>query len=195
MQNIFPLKENTADTDFVKITMGKFYRITGKSHQGAGIKPDVEIPSIYSNQAKHEKDLPYFLPNTTIEAVPRYTKWSTDYSTSVQNANKKWLSSAYCQDILDHQKTIDNIFDLQGKTVKLTFNDVYQFTNQYNVLFKDIQKIDDEILLENIQITNEDNQRLNFDTPLKSIYQTRIKKLTSDYAVYVATNILHDINH
>jgi carboxyl-terminal processing protease len=44
MQMVKPLNSK----DFLKTTTGKFYRVTGKSHQKIGVIPDIKLPSYYS---------------------------------------------------------------------------------------------------------------------------------------------------
>jgi carboxyl-terminal processing protease len=62
MQNIIPLGEN----GFLKTTTGKFYRVTGKSHQKTGVVPDIELPSYYSKLNISESMYPSALENTSI---------------------------------------------------------------------------------------------------------------------------------
>ena len=68
------IKENQSSTNkgYVKITMGKFYRVTGKSHQGEGVVVDISLPSEDSDSF-HEKDMPYALSNTSISKKTYYT--------------------------------------------------------------------------------------------------------------------------
>lgn len=57
-QGIYPLPGNSSA--FVKITTNHFCRITGHSHQGTGVYPDVTFP-LSPAEEEHESDLPSVL--------------------------------------------------------------------------------------------------------------------------------------
>lgn len=195
MQTIFPLDETSNQTDFIKITGGKFYRVTGKSNQKNGVIPDIEIPSIYDNLLKRENDLPFLLPNDEIEAVPRFTKWNKNYTSTIKKSKARLQNSAFYNDILKYQKQIDNIFDLQGKKVVLNFSSVFEFVNQYNSLYKEIEKLENETLVSKIQFTLDDAEKFKYDVTLQSIFEIRKEKLKSNYSLLEAIHILNDINN
>ncbi len=59
----------------LKVTIQKFYRVTGASTQYKGITPDLILPDIYSYVESREKDLEYSLPWDQIPAKS-YSKWT-----------------------------------------------------------------------------------------------------------------------
>lgn len=59
----------------LKVTIQKFYRVTGASTQYKGITPDLILPDIYSYVESREKDLEYSLAWDQIAAKP-FTKWN-----------------------------------------------------------------------------------------------------------------------
>lgn len=59
----------------LKVTIQKFYRVTGASTQYKGITPDLILPDIYSYVESREKDLEYSLPWDQIQAKP-FAKWN-----------------------------------------------------------------------------------------------------------------------
>jgi carboxyl-terminal processing protease len=55
--------------DFVKVTSGRIYRITGKSYQKVGVKPDIALPDIWDNYIdRRESTLPFALENDSISS-------------------------------------------------------------------------------------------------------------------------------
>ena len=58
MQTILPIDSN--EENFVKVTINKFYRITGKSHQSIGVLPDVQVPVLYESIIQKERDYPNY---------------------------------------------------------------------------------------------------------------------------------------
>lgn len=81
VQNVIDLSRYIRNPDLnlgqIKMTLAKFYRVTGSSNQRVGIAPDVQFPSIYSQddfgEASRENALPWdeiasakFKPTNTI---------------------------------------------------------------------------------------------------------------------------------
>lgn len=80
VQNIIPLERYVRDEDRVgqiKMTLAKFYRVSGSSNQKIGIAPDIQFPSFYAGEeygeASRENALPWdeiagadFIPTNTI---------------------------------------------------------------------------------------------------------------------------------
>ncbi len=59
----------------LKVTIQKFYRVTGASTQYKGVTSDIVLPDIFSYVDSREKDLEYSLPWDQIQAKP-FSKWS-----------------------------------------------------------------------------------------------------------------------
>ncbi len=59
----------------LKVTIQKFYRVTGVSTQYKGVTPDLILPDFFSYVENREKDLEYSLPWDQIPAKP-FTKWN-----------------------------------------------------------------------------------------------------------------------
>lgn len=51
----------------LKVTAGKFYRLTSRSLQGEGIKPDIPIPGIMDKVIDRESAHPYHLPGDSVQ--------------------------------------------------------------------------------------------------------------------------------
>ncbi len=58
---------NSAKNGYLKITTGRFFRVTGDSFQNSGIVPDICLPDLISLSDKGEKQLPCSLANTSVD--------------------------------------------------------------------------------------------------------------------------------
>jgi carboxyl-terminal processing protease len=58
---------------YIKLTISKFYRVTGKSHQKTGVIPDVILPDNMSYVAHHESNNPTALSADSINKETWYT--------------------------------------------------------------------------------------------------------------------------
>jgi carboxyl-terminal processing protease len=75
VQRFLDLDNSTTDESVkplgdMKLTIQKFYRITGKTTQLDGVKPDIVLPDFYNLVDLGERENDYPLESTTIEAVP-----------------------------------------------------------------------------------------------------------------------------
>lgn len=61
------LEAHPAPLGYVKVTMGKLYRVTGSSAQGNGVVPDVRLPDLFEAVEYTEKSLPNSLPPDTLQ--------------------------------------------------------------------------------------------------------------------------------
>jgi carboxyl-terminal processing protease len=73
MQTILPLDEEKQQ-DFVKVTVDKFYRVTGKSSQYKGVEPDVEMPVFFEKLLPREKNMPTAMKNDSIILNLKYRR-------------------------------------------------------------------------------------------------------------------------
>ena len=71
----------------LKVTIQKFYRVTGASTQYKGITPDLILPDIFSYVESREKDLEYSLPWDQIAPKP-FSKW-TKFSYNLNDLKQK----------------------------------------------------------------------------------------------------------
>ncbi len=71
----------------LKVTIQKFYRVTGASTQFKGVIPDIIMPDIFSYVESREKDLEYALPWDQIQAK-NFKKWSK-FSYNVSGLKEK----------------------------------------------------------------------------------------------------------
>jgi carboxyl-terminal processing protease len=96
----------------LKLTLQKFYRITGSSTQHQGVSPDVELPSAFSGEQFGESSNPSALPWDRIKA--------TDY-TPTTNVNQQLISEIR-NEHLKRMKTDPNLISLVDETNELRKN-------------------------------------------------------------------------
>lgn len=81
VQAVFDLNQGPLLTMFgptlgaLKVTIQKFYRVTGASTQYKGVVPDLSLPDLFSYVDSREKDLEYSLPWDQIKPM-NFSKWN-----------------------------------------------------------------------------------------------------------------------
>jgi len=118
--------ENMAQTqteNYLKVTVGKLYRVNGTSAQMSGVKPDIVLPDILDAYITKEADEPYALRPNVIEANKYYQPYAplplkalaADVQTEI-DTNKYFNAVKKLTANLKQQR--------QEKDISLNFNEV-----------------------------------------------------------------------
>ena len=83
VQSLLPLHNDGQ----LKLTLAKFYRISGESNQNKGVIPDISFPSIYNQEEIGESALPNALPWDYIRSVD-FSNWN-NYSAFLPDLQKR----------------------------------------------------------------------------------------------------------
>lgn len=158
----------------LKVTIQKFYRVTGASTQYKGVSPDLVLPDLFSYVESREKDLEYSLPWDQIPAKP-FSKWNK-FAYNV--ADLKTKSAARLKNNSRIQKINKNLDYLNKKKkdtiVSLNLKTVQDEESQ-NKKMADELKLEDED--KNILVSN-------FEDSLKAhenIKPGDVKKWSKDF--------------
>ena len=135
----------------LKVTIQKFYRVTGASTQYKGIISDIMLPDMFSYVESREKDLEYSLPWDQIQPKP-FSKWSK-FTYNISQLKEKSLARIKVSNRFN--RLIKNIDYLNKKK-----KDTMVSLNLKQVQAEDAaaKKMSDELKLEeedkNILVTN-----------------------------------------
>ncbi|MGB1042530.1 MAG: S41 family peptidase [Tenacibaculum sp.] len=166
-QTITPLKNG-----FIKITVGKFYRVTGKSIQAKGVTPNVILPSFYDNHKVKEKDQLFSLKPDTVTVKLKHKAYSKSLNNQsiIDNSNLRIASSKTFQNLkqqnaffLKHYINSPKKHSLKTDSLFMEYNRFKQFWNRYDkaVLNKKKLVISNTNATEDYLIFNEDEKETN----------------------------------
>lgn len=193
MQTILPLEENN-DQHFVKVTVSKFYRITGKSHQGIGVIPDVEIPTIYQDVFQKESKYPTALKNDSLDTQIRfrtYVKSSLIDELSRKSA-KRIAEDPYFNAVKKINSRIDTIFYKSKLEIPMTIKSVFQEEKIATDLWDVINNFDTKQLQLNVSNSNYNNSLLTIYPAQKEYNQIQLDALKSNHYIDEAITIIED---
>jgi len=158
----------------LKVTIQKFYRVTGASTQYKGVTSDVILPDLFSYVESREKDLEYSLPWDQIKAQP-FSKWNK-FSYNLPQLKEK--STARVKTNPRFNKIIRNLDYLNKKK-----KDTLVSLNLKQVQAEDVQN---KKMAEELKMDEEDKNLLvtNFEDSLKAHENIRagdMKKWQKDF--------------
>lgn len=195
MQRIYPLSFENEPAEFVKLTIEEFYRITGKSNQTIGIKPDVEIPMLFDDQMPRESDSKTALKNDQINGVSRFSSYLNPFkSKAIENSRKRISESLDAKTISEMNVKIDKLYDGPLNPVLLEFDTVFTEVNDMNSIWASIKDLSEKEYAIDVERNSIDIEFQEFDDFLKSSNTEKIKALKSNFAVVEAMNIINDLN-
>ncbi|PJE80282.1 Tail-specific protease [invertebrate metagenome] len=155
VQTIQPLRNGGQ----LKLTMAKFYRISGKSTQNKGVLPDILFPSLYDGRDIGENTLLDALPWDTIASVPHRSYGNLKpYLTKLKSAHDKRVEKnpdfIYLKEIKDYMSRYENIekVSLNEKTRKIQ---IETMRSQRLAIENRLRKAKGEPLLNNLDELDE----------------------------------------
>ncbi len=127
MQSILPLDDKDTE-NFVKVTINKFYRINGKSHQGIGIVPNIKLPAVYENLNPKESNSQNALLNDSISSNLNYKTYinSKTVARIVENSKGRIASNSFYNEVNQINKKIEEQIERPKMAIPLTIGAVFE---------------------------------------------------------------------
>jgi carboxyl-terminal processing protease len=194
MQTIIPLDKS--QEDFVKLTIEKFYRITGDSNQIKGIIPDINLPVLYDSVVPRETSYPTALKYDSINTKARFTPFPKVYfKKAVELSNARTQNNARFNEILSVNKKINALYNDPKKPLRLAFKDVFTDIHEIDALWKKIKKITTTETSCAITNTSHDIEKFASDSFLQESNISKIKDLKTNPYLEESITILNDFNN
>lgn len=191
MQQIIPIDEK--QQDFVKLTIEKFYRVTGKSHQLTGVVPDILIPTLYDGIISRENSSKTALKNDAIKVKTRFSPYSKNVVEKLIPLSQSRVNlEANFNEIKEVNTKMETIFKSQKAPILMNFASVFSNVHEVDSLFEQVKKISETASDFAIKNTSFTEEIIKTDDFQKSIYEYRIKNLKTNASVFEAINVISD---
>ncbi|MBR9915069.1 MAG: hypothetical protein GYB32_09635 [Algicola sp.] len=193
-QVIFPLDEDET-LGYSKLTVEKFYRVTGQSHQSKGVVPDIILPNLYDGFKTQEQFEAFALKNDTVGKTIKFPKLK---KLPVLELKKKSFNRLVNHTPFDaikglNQLILNNYFNLDTEyqlTLDNVYNEMMNYRQHWSTISQPLDVHQSRFLVKNSQSTkevmryNEDQKRLN---------ETILKDIKQDIYIEEAQAILQDL--
>ncbi|UUW07071.1 S41 family peptidase [Flavobacterium plurextorum] len=195
MQTILSLDE-TKNTDFLKITINKFYRVTGKSHQYIGVTPDVVLSEFYEDVYQKESDFPTAIKNDSITSTLKYRPYVKRalIDKLAKNSKARLADNFYFNDIKKINLKIDQLVNTPKAEVPMTIDAVFNQKKIVNSLWKEINTFNDENNPLDVYNSTVNQYLLSAYPNDKTINQYQMDHLKINPYLNEAVNIINDFN-
>ncbi|KAF2519210.1 peptidase S41 [Flavobacterium salilacus subsp. salilacus] len=195
MQTILPLDEEKKNTDFVKVTIDKFYRVTGKSSQYSGIVPDVPLPDFFEKFLPRESTLPTAMKNDTLDIKLKFKQMPDIALNKVIAMSKKRVAAdTSFISIQSINKRIDALYEKDKTPLPITFDAVFDDVHAMDALWSEINLLANKENDLGINAPASDKTAiLATDDFYKSINEYKINSLKTNLFVYEGVNVINDL--
>ncbi|MEN2412660.1 S41 family peptidase [Flavobacterium mesophilum] len=195
MQTILPLDEEK-NTDFLKITINKFYRVTGKSHQYVGVAPDVVLPEFYEDVYQKESDFPTAIKNDSIQSSLRYRFYTKRalIDKIAKNSTARLADNYYFNDIKKINLKIDQIVNTPKAELPMTLDAVFKQEKLVNSLWKEINTFNDENNPLDVYNSTVNQFLLGVYPNDKTANQYQLENLKTNPYLNEAVNVINEFN-
>ena len=195
MQTILPLDEKKQQ-NFVKVTIEKFYRITGESNQIKGIIPDVALPILFDSIIPREKSYKTAFKNESIIPKVRFNPLPKSYFPQlIKLSNSRVKSNAIFNETVLANNQINAIYNNPKKPTRLAFKDVFDDVHEIDSLWDRVKKIVDSQSNFTLSNTSGDFEKLKTDSFLQDINTYKLQNLKNSPYLEEAIAILNDYNN
>ena len=193
MQTIMPLDADDPN-DFIKVTIDKFYRVTGKSSQYTGIQPDVPLPAFFDDMLPREKTMPTAIKNDSIAIGLRYTKMPADVLQKAAGLSRKRIgNSAAFTAIAAMNTRINQLYKDEKAPLPITYDMVYDDVHATDVLWKEISAEMEKQTGINVSPVVGALQETG-DEYYKTVNDFKIKSVKADPYIFEGLRIVQDMN-
>ncbi|MTH14423.1 S41 family peptidase [Flavobacterium sp. LC2016-01] len=195
MQTILSL-DDQKNTDFLKITINKFYRVTGKSHQYVGVTPDVVLPEFYEDVYQKESDFPTAIKNDSIASFLKYRPYAKRalIDQLAKNSAARLVDNYYFNDIKKINQKIDNIVNTPKAELPMTLDAVFKQKKLVNSLWKEINTFNDENNPLDVYNSTVNQFLLGVYPNDKTANQYQIDNLKTNPYLNEAVNVINEFN-
>ncbi|WP_337965039.1 S41 family peptidase [uncultured Flavobacterium sp.] len=195
MQTILSLDESK-NTDFLKITINKFYRVTGKSHQYIGVKPDVILPEFYEGVYQKESDFPTAIKNDSIQPFLKYRPYvkRSLIDKLAKNSTARLADNYFFNNIKKINLKIDQLVNTPKAEIPMTLDAVFQQKKSVNSLWTEINTFNDENNPLDVYNSTVNQFLLGAYPTEKTINQYQIDNLKTNPYLNEAVNVINEFN-
>ncbi len=195
MQTILPLNEKSDNQDFVKVTIDKFYRITGRSSQYSGIIPDVSLPDFFEKFLPRESNYPTAIKNDTLNIKLKFKQMPDIALNKVVAMSKERLATdTSFVAIKSINERINTLYDENKAPLPVTFDAIFDDVHAMDELWSEINVITNkENDLDIYAMPSSSKEVSSSNDFYRSINEYKEKSLKTDRYVYEGLNIVNDL--
>jgi carboxyl-terminal processing protease len=180
-------------TGFIALTVLKLYRVTGKTAQLTGVKPDIEFPDLYDYLNYNEKSMAHALPSDSVSKKIYYTPLPPLPIKELSEKNKARV--AQNDDFKNTAALAKRLSDFGKNTeeIPLDWDSYIVWNKKYAALWDDLKKVDHKGDNLKVESLSADAKLLAMDLYGKEINDILIENIKNDNQLGETYKIINDL--
>lgn len=195
IQEIMPLPDEK--DQFLKLTIGEFYQVSGKTNQYNGVKPNIEIPSLFDDQLLRENSFPAAIKNDKIQGIVDTIRYPMNEKQIQAILNYKQMSknNIDLQQNIRLKANVNKFFTYNPISILLQFSAVFNLNKLYGFSkeWKEIEAFINKQYPFNVSKTRTDEKKIKTNQFLNSLNSIQIKNLKNNFCVFEAIKIISSL--
>ena len=194
IQQIIPL--NNKEEEFIKITLGKFYRVTGKTNQYIGITPDIEITNLFDDVIERESKYKTAIKSDFVGSVINLNEYPKNekQKLAIANFNKSSKTNLELLKNITEKNNFNRLYNEQLKPISLNFTSIFDNLEKANKNWKQIEDYTKSTYPFVVLNTSYDLNLMKINCNLKLISEKKIEDIKINFRVYESINIMKLLN-
>lgn len=141
MQTIMPVDESRQD-DFAKVTVQKFYRVTGGSAQLDGVRPDVTMPVLFDSLVERERAYDTALQRDSITPKSRFRALDRSaIRTAVEKSRLRVAAHARFAEIRVLNTEINRMYSQDKAPLPMRFDAIFHERHAIDPTWKKVKEL------------------------------------------------------
>ncbi|MES2543631.1 MAG: S41 family peptidase [Bacteroidota bacterium] len=195
MQTIIPLDKDS-DKDFIKLTGGKFYRVTGDSSQIKGVVPNISLPIVFNEVIERENKYSTAIKYDIITTKAKFSKFpSTENSKIITASQERSKTNVRFKEIEKINIEINNAFNQPKKNMLLVLDQVFKNVQKNRIIWNKAKELIEKPTSCKIYNTSYEKEKIQFDVLEQEINTFKIKDVTCNPYLEEAIKIIKDYNN
>jgi carboxyl-terminal processing protease len=177
---------------FCSVTLEKIYRITGKTAQAVGVKPDVFIPDIYDELPIHERNLVRRLSSDSVVKKMYYQPLPRGPVDSVRiRSEKRVQRQVYFQNVTKAGQLLADMFTGENN-LPLNWPEFKKESDVKNAPFVSVSNKNNSHGTFTVSHHQFELQRMEMDSFFADLNKAWVKKLSQDFSLAESFHIICD---
>jgi len=181
--------------DFVKITVGKLYRATGRSNQFNGVQPDVLLPDLTEVYGERELSMKYALPADTVKRAVYFHPLVPIAAKSL--AENSWVrvsADSGFQCVRQAKTLLKRLIDEGSRALPLQCDSFFGVKTMYRQQVEQIEKCVGQDSTSLFMVANHADDRLliSADPVSAEVNENSFKNISKDIYIHESFRILVD---
>lgn len=194
MQTFYPL-DDTAESELLKITFQKMFKMNGETFQRRGVTPDLITPALLEPLYLREEDAARALEPELLDVqLTENILWPRNYQNALTLGPERIANRTHYQKIAQHNEEVKRLLQASD-TIPLQFDYVFEQISKEQEQSKDFQEIKEKTYAIKLRLLSKDLKKIaaGNDGMIEAVMERNKKAMHRDPDLFEAIHVLWEM--